>query len=240
LIKMVLASFFDIDGTLVKGLMIHEFPRWLAEKGYIEKEVFEKIDSWVNLYLEKKTTYRKIALEIPVLYSRSLKNLKVEDIAEKAKKFVSFYIKDNILPYTMELVKLMKTYGLTIGISGSPIEVVGYLGKIFNFDITNGTELEIIHGIYTDKVKQNVIIKETKERILEKIVTRNKIDLSKAFGFGDTEQDLSFLSKVGNPIVLNPNQELLSIAQKNGWMIFNSGDDIINEINKRLIEIKSE
>jgi phosphoserine phosphatase len=134
----------------------------------------------------------------------------------------------------------MKNYGMMIGLSGAPDEVVRVLGEYFNFDLSFGTQLGEKNGFYNGRIKRNLVIKETKEAILKRIIDEHEIDLSKAFGFGDTEQDLSFLSLVGNPIVLNPNQELLSIAQKNDWMIFHNGDDIINEINKRLIEIKSE
>ena len=215
--------------------MIYEFPKKLAEEGMFNKKLFEKIDKWIKLYLKGKETYRKIALEIPKIYSKGMKDVKEDDTKKEAKKFVDFYLKKFIQPYTTELVKLMKTYGITIGISGSPIEVVGFVGKIFGFDITYGTELEVKNSVYTGRIKQNLIIRESKEKVLERIIKENKIDVSKSYGFGDTEQDLSVLSKVGNPVALNPNKELLSTAQKNGWMIFNSDDDIINVISKKLI-----
>jgi HAD superfamily hydrolase (TIGR01490 family) len=226
------ASFFDIDGTLVKGLMIHEFPGHLARRKIIDKKFFRDIDNWVKLYLKGKTTYRRIAIEIPKIYSRCAVGIKEEKVKKEAKKFVDFYLKNFIQPYTIELVKLMKNYGMTIGISGSPIEVVSCVGKIFNFDITCGSELEVKDGIYTGKIKQNMIIKETKEKVLKKIVTKNRIDLKKSFGFGDTEQDLAILSKVGYPVSLNPNEELLETAKRNDWLIFKTGDDIANKIKE--------
>jgi HAD superfamily hydrolase (TIGR01490 family) len=232
------ASFFDVDGTLVKGLMIYEFSKQLVKKGLFEKRIFEEIDSWVKSYLENKTTYRKIALVIPNLYSKGLKNIKEKDIKKEAKIFVDFHIKEFIQPYAKELVKLMKNYGMIIGISGSPIEVVSYIGKIFNFDIIYGSEFEIKKGVYTGKIKQNMIIKETKEKVLKRIVKENKIDLSKSFGFGDTEEDLSILSKVGIPITLNPNSKLLKIAKQNNWPIFTSKDDVVRNIKKLLEENK--
>jgi len=228
------ASFFDIDGTLVEGLMIHEFPKYLAKKGVFENKIFEKIDSLVNLYKKNKATYRQIALEIPGLCSKCLKNISAEEILKEAKSFVDFYLMDNIWPYTKNLVQLMKGYGLMIGISGSPIEVVSYVGEIFNFDITYGTEFEIINGVYTGKVKQNLIIKETKETLLKRTVEKYGIDLNQSFGFGDTEQDLSFLSEVGMPITLNPNSKLMKVAIKNNWLIYTSKDDVAENIKKIL------
>lgn len=226
------ASFFDIDGTLIRGFMIFEFPRQLSERGMFDKKLFLEIENWIKLYSEKKATYRKIALEIPKIYSKGMKGLKERDVKSEARKFVKVYVKKFIQPYTRDLVKLMKSYGMTIGISGSPIEVVSLVGRMFNFDITYGSELEIKDEIYTGRMRQNMIIKETKEDVLEKIVKKNRIDLEKSFGFGDTEQDLAILSKVKHPVALNPNIKLLNIVKKNGWLFFNSNDNVAKELKK--------
>jgi HAD superfamily hydrolase (TIGR01490 family) len=228
------ASFFDIDGTLIKGFMISEFPRQLSERGIFDKKLFLEIENWIKMYRKNKTTYRKIALEIPKIYSKGMKGLKEKDVRTEARKFVKVYVKKFIQPYTRDLVKLMKSYGMTIGISGSPIEVVSLVGRMFNFDITYGSELEIKDEIYTGRMRQNMIIKETKEDVLEKIVKKNRIDLEKSFGFGDTEQDLAILSKVKHPVALNPNIKLLNIVKKNGWLFFNSNNNVAKELKNRL------
>jgi HAD superfamily phosphoserine phosphatase-like hydrolase len=163
-----------------------------------------------------------------------MEGLKERDVRSEARKFVKVYVKKFIQPYTRDLVKLMKNYGMTIGISGSPIEVVSLVGRMFNFDITYGSELEIKDEIYTGRMRQNMIIKETKEDVLEKIVKKNRIDLEKSFGFGDTEQDLAILSKVKHPVALNPNIKLLNIVKKNGWLFFNSNNNVAKELKNRL------
>jgi phosphoglycolate phosphatase-like HAD superfamily hydrolase len=95
------ASIFDIDGTLVKGLMIYEFLRHLLRIKMIDEKVFKEINNWVKLYLNGKTTYRKIAVEIPSVYSKGIKGFKEDDIKKEAIKFVDFYLKKFIQPYTM-------------------------------------------------------------------------------------------------------------------------------------------
>jgi len=228
------ASFFDIDGTLVKGFMISEFPKQLSERGVFDKKLFLEMENWINGYKEGKITYRKMALEVPIVYSKGMKDLEERDIKNEARKFVKVYLERIIQPYTRDLVKLMKRYGMTVGISGSPIEVVSLVGKVFNFDLTYGSELEIKNGVYTGKMKKNMIIKETKDVVLKKIIRQNKIDLNKSFGFGDTEQDMSILSKVKYPIALNPNKNLLKIVKRRRWMFFSSNDDIARILKIRL------
>ena len=67
---------------------------------------------------------------------------------------------------------------------------------------------------------------------------KHNINLIRSFAFGDTEQDLAFLLKVGNPIAVNPNQGLLRIAKEKGWTICQSEKKIIKKIKSRLDRIK--
>ena len=228
------ASFFDIDGTLVKGFLITEFSRQLSKKDIFDEKLFVGIENWIKLYKEDKATYRKIVLEIPKIYSKGIKGLEERDVKNEARKFVKVYLKKIIQPYTIDLVKLMKNYGMTIGISGSPIEIVSLVGKVFNFDLAYGSKFEIKDGVYTGKMRRNFITKEMKDVILKKIIRQNKIDLNKSFGFGDTEQDMSILSKVKYPIALNPNKNLLKIVKRRRWMFFSSNDDIARILKIRL------
>jgi len=231
----MIATIFDLDGTLTlkNKFLMTNFARYLTSKNIFSKDNFAIIEKDKRSYFEKKITYRQAAFRLSSVYSIALKGVKISDIEKEAEKFVNEeVIKEYFYNYTEALANLMKKHGITIGISGAPKEVVVCLGKHLNFDLCHGTEVEVEKGICTGRLKQNLIIKETKEAILEKIIRENKIDLSKSFGFGDTDQDLSFLSKVGNPIVLNPDNELLSIAKKNGWMILRAEDDVIGEISK--------
>lgn len=228
----MIASFFDIDGTLIKGFMISSFPRYLMERGLVDKESLEKLEEIIRLYSSKKISYRETALRCPRLYSRCVKGLEEEDVTSEAKGFVKPYLKKNVQPYAFELVKLMKSFGMTVGISGSPIEVISIVGEIFGFDASYGSVFEIKNGIYTGRVKQNMIIKESKDSIVKDLVRQRRIDLRESFAFGDTEQDLALLSKVDCPIALNPNGKLLSVAKKRGWTVFSSKDDVVKSLSK--------
>lgn len=228
---MVSASFFDLDGTLNKGWLMYEFSKHLVSANLISRENFHKIEKWKNLFFEHKVSYRKIAIKIPRIYAISFKDRREAIVRKEAKHFVKEVIDRHLYPYAKTLTTIMKKHGMTIGISGAPAEIVLLLGEYFDFDLTYGTKLEVDKGIYTGKLKQNLVLRETKEAIIEKIVDEHTIDLHKSFGFGDTEQDLAFLSRVGYPVALNPNQKLLFIAKKKGWTIIYSGDNIIDKIS---------
>jgi HAD superfamily hydrolase (TIGR01490 family) len=234
---MVSASIFDLDGTLVlkdKWLMAN-FSRYLSSKNIFPKNSQSEIEKIKEMYFQNKIGYREMALELPNAYSVALKGIKEDDVKSVAEKFVkNEVIEGYFYPFTEGLTKLMKRHGITIGISGAPKEVVLPIGEHLKFDLSFGTELETKSGVYTGRLKQNLIIREAKEAVLEKIIKENKIDLDTSYAFGDTEQDVSVLSRVGNPVALNPNENLLTIAKKNNWMIFYPEDNIISRIRKKL------
>lgn len=218
--------------------MITEFANHLMQANLFSKDGNSNIKSLKKLFLAEKITYRELAVKLPAIFTSSLEGVPVTNVNREAETFIQKIIESKLFSYTNDLVALMKGYGLTIGISGSPIELVRIMGTYFNFDLCYGTELEVKHGMYTGRLKQNLIAKEGKEAIFELIIGQNNIDLGKSFGFGDTGQDMAFLSKVGYPVAVNPNQELIDIAKENGWMICNSENTIVNKIKTKLAEIR--
>jgi HAD superfamily hydrolase (TIGR01490 family) len=229
---MIVASFFDIDGTLTKGHMITRFAEYLTKLSLFSTEVYAKIDQLKHLFLAKKITYRQIAVEVPKLYAIGFKDRTTKEINQAAKGFASQIIKDSLYSYSVELVQYMKQYGLTVALSGSPQEVVQLVGNHLGFDLVYGTKIEVIDGVYTERLIRNLIRKEGKTAVFQNVVKEQNIDLKKSFGFGDTEQDASFLSKVGNPFAINPTPELLTIAKRNDWTICQSEDEVLPTIKK--------
>jgi HAD superfamily hydrolase (TIGR01490 family) len=221
------AAFFDIDGTLIKGNLFCAFPDYLSRKGFFDKTANQRIQELWHLYKKGKVTYHYISIRIPDLYGVGIKGKKQSEILEFASAFMRTY--NDLFPYSTSLVYLMnKNNFFTIAVSGAPIEVVSNL-KSMAFKKIYGTEIHIRNGIYTGKVKRNLIISEEKRKLLASLIKKYKIDLKKSFAFGDTEQDLPMLSRVGNPIPLNPNPLLRKHAVKRGWYI---PKDVMIEVNE--------
>jgi HAD superfamily hydrolase (TIGR01490 family) len=230
------ASFFDWDGTLTnrKIFLMNEFYKHIASRNLAPMESYYRMEGLKRLYAEKKISYREAAGDIPLIYATSLKGVKQSDINRESKSFAQEVMRKYLYPYAKGLVSLMHDRGLTISISGAPHGPIKSLGKILDFDLSYGTLVEIEDGVCTGKLKQNLVIKETKEAVIAKIIKEKDIDLEESYAFGDTGQDLPLLSRVGHPVCLNPNSVLLEIAQKNNWPIFTSKDDVVSNIKKLL------
>jgi HAD superfamily hydrolase (TIGR01490 family) len=217
------AAFFDLDGTLIRGLMIRSFPRYLADMGKIDGKMADQIDLIVSAYERGKISYTEIAKRIPVLYASSIKGLRTDFIQEIARDFVGEYVPKNLFSYSMGLIKSAKDlFHLVIAISGSPQEVVGEVKDCLGFDEAYGSLFSTNkNGVYTGTVKRNLMLGKGKVRLLEGLADSLGIDLSNSAAFGDTEQDEPILRRVGYPIAMNPNDKLLKICLKNGWAWYN-------------------
>lgn len=218
-----------MDGTLIKGYMILAFPDFLAKKGFFDRKANDRIQNLCRLYSSGKIRYRVLSVKIPGLFAAGIEGQTQSEIEGLAMEFTRIYSK-NIFPYSRKLVSLMNNHGFfTVAVSGSPIEVLKTLEM--GFRETQGTEMEVVNGIYTGKVRRNLIISEGKEKVIASIIDRHAFDLGHSFAFGDTEQDLVMLRRVGNPLVLNPNSSLREEALEKGWRI---PHDVIGEVKERL------
>ena len=226
------AALFDLDGTMASGHMIFDFPSHLLSAGLFTKDDDRAIVKMAGDLKKGAVTYRNVAERIPALFAKGVRGQEEQAISLEAEKFVEWRM-DHVFPYAKGLVKLMRESGRpAMAISGSPEQTVQALARRLGMDAAVGTRLEIKAGRFTGKVLQNLILEENKKAFFEELVEKLALDASICFGFGDTEQDISFLGGVGHPVALNPSPELKTIALSKGWHIFENDDDVVAQVRK--------
>lgn len=229
-------AFFDLDGTMVKGHMIFDFPDHLVRAGLFDSQKYKEIVQQRKDFRAKKITYRNVAERLPTLYAEGVRGQKTTAMMLEAEKFVECRM-GNVFCYAKGLVMLMKEHGRpSIAVSGSPRDTVGALARRLGMEAGLGTELEAEAGRFTGRVGSNFILEETKRACFRELVEELGLDASACFGFGDTEQDLSFLSGVGHPVALNPSAELRTMALRKGWNIFERSQDVVEGVRKLAVK----
>jgi len=219
------AAFFDLDGTLLRGLMIQAFPRYLADRHKISETFPAKIDAVVASYGKGTMAYRGVAIMVPKLYAAGIKGLRIDAVEVMAEEFMDSYFPTKVFHYSRRLVRdARKLVDLTIAISGSPQEAVSEIVEYLPFDEVYGSLFTTRAGVYTGTVKRNLILGKTKGDLIDELTRRLSIDLSKSLAFGDTEQDGAVLRRVGHPIAMNPNPPLLRLCIRNHWPRYTEED----------------
>lgn len=232
------ASFFDIDGTLIKSQMIFDFPRHLHKAGLFEERYILKIVEIIVEYEIKLIPYRDAGKRILEIYAEALKGKKKSHIEQESQNFIESHIKKKY-SYTDELISVLEKDTTLIALSASPIEPVAALKKYIPFKHVFGTVLETKDGIYTGKIKTNLLEKNSKQKAQLELAKKLNIDLKNSFAFGDSDADIEYMALAGHPIALNPNSHLKVIAEKNNWLIFHQKDDITKIIKDILNKNKS-
>lgn len=208
----------------LKVFFIQSFPRYLANKGFIESTYPDEIDEIISDYYSNIVSYRKVAEVIPTLYASSLKGKLVADVNYYAKKFMKAYIPKHIFSYSKPLIDAVsQLVDFTVALSGSPFEVIKEL-KTMGFDKIVGSYFEQKSGIYTGKVIANLILGEVKAFSAKIIAEELDIDLTRSIAFGDTDQDEHLLSLVGNPIAIKPTRKQREICISRSWKWVNKED----------------
>ncbi|MEM4728469.1 MAG: HAD-IB family hydrolase [Thermoplasmata archaeon] len=232
------AAFFDLDGTLIRGHMILDFPDHLLSAGLFDPEIHRKIREMREDHRTGKLLYRKVAEALPSLYAEGLRGRRVSDVKLVAESFVAERMKE-VYDYSMPLVALMADSGRPgVALSGSPVETVLPMARRLGMEAAFGTELEVGGGRYTGRVLRNMILGETKRPVYEQIVELDGIDEANSFGFGDTEEDISFLERVGWPVALNPAPGLRATALRNGWTILAHGEEVVARVGELLKRVE--
>jgi len=211
------AAFFDVDGTLLRGFIIQAFPRYLAENSLIRKTIADEVDHTIESYERGRIAYRDAAERAPELIALGLRGREIAKIEALARCFMAGYVPDREYGYARPLVQWLKhRVDLMFAVSGSPIEPISQLASL-GFDEVYGTLFERKNGFYTGRVELNLILSESKARLIDALTADRRIDLARSYAFGDTDQDSPVLERVRFPLALNPNRALRTICVERGW-----------------------
>jgi len=206
-----IAAFFDIDGTISReGLISEMFKKMikyeLIDNSKWDNEVEPAFTRWdkrvgdYDIYLQKMVD----------IYTETVKNTSAFHIAYIAKKVIE-QKGERVYTYSRERIRWHKKQGhIVIAISGSPIELVSEVSRMYGMDDYRGTIYQVgKNGSYNGEIIPMWDSQSKRKAVLE-MAEKHNIDLSQSYAYGDTNGDYSMLQLVGNPVAVNPTRELLS------------------------------
>ncbi len=127
-------------------------------------------------------------------------------------------------PGTIELIKILKSMGFKIALISSGFNFL--VKKIFeaagvDYAFANALELDE-NGITTGRIAEPVITNDTKEDILEFIMSNENIESDQVIAVGDGSQSSHFIENVGLSIAIKPEA---SHTKSDGVI---SSDEVLN------------
>lgn len=224
-------AFFDLDNTIIKGSSLFYLTKSLLRKRIITRREMTRFLTAQIKFVKSRTEDQDFR---DYLISKSLslvKNRPIEELAELIDNEISEKLNRAIYPVMREKVRQHLAAGhSTWIITASPVEVASLVAKQLNMSGALATRAEIQNGRYTGHLHGKVLHGSMKAKALFKFSEKYKIDLDEAFAYSDSINDLPLLCAVGNPTVVNPNNELLRLAKKNHWEVLETSLIKGNEI----------
>ena len=143
-----------------------------------------------------------------------------EEVAYVAEPFVEEVIEPLILSDAMRCVAAHRAAGDRILIiSATPTFLVAAIAARLGIEDVLGTDLALAHGHYSGAIEGIPSAREGKLHKLEAWLAGQPQDMAQVHFYSDSINDLPLLAAVGRPHAVNPDPQLRTHAETEGWDI---------------------
>lgn len=206
---MVKAAIFDIDGTVFRGSLMENHFKYMVKYDLIPENInLKQIKPLEEAWLNRELDYDTYLIKLVTVYQKAIKGLDESDVKFVARQVIKNESK-KLYVTTRNAIEQHKKEGFKIIlISGSPDFLVSLMADYLDADLYFGTTYLKRNKKYTGS-SIPMWDSLSKTHTIDRLVEEHDIDLEESYAYGDTNGDFLMLSRVGHPVAINPNRELL-------------------------------
>ena len=213
------AAFFDLDRTLISGSSGLPWARAATKAGLISRRQMARWGMDAMRFRLRGSTdeaTEKLLDEINQVFN----GVSAREIARMTPE-VLVGVLPRIYPEMLAEVHAHQDAGRpTFIVSAAGDELVRLLARILYMDGGIGTSYEIgDDGRFTGELGGAFMYGEGKLEAVRQFAAAHEIDLETSYAYSDSASDLPMLGAVGNPVVVNPDEELARLARERGWRV---------------------
>ena len=209
---------FDLDDTLLYGDCEKEWINFLVRKRLLDDDEYSlKLNQFDLDYRNGILNFDEYSTYI----QQPLKGLK----KNKVDKLVNEFITENIEFLTDGLTKKLlieaKSADKVLIASGSHDFLVKGFAEYFDIESSIGTPVEIKNDIFTGSLSGEPTFSDGKVKAVKNWCFTNDLTIEDSIFYSDSINDLPMLEACGEPIVVNPDDNLRKIAIDRSYKILN-------------------
>ncbi|WP_061961075.1 HAD family hydrolase [Demequina flava] len=213
------AAFFDVDNTVIRGASSYHIARGLQRHGFFKaRDIFRF--AWEQL---KYTMLGESREQIEQIREEGLMMIKGWSVAEMIAVGEEVYdeiLELRIFPGTRALIDGHLAAGREVWfITTSPQEVASIIAQRLGVTGAMGSQAEHVDGLYTGKLKGEMVHREAKAKVVRQLADERGLDLTASYAYGDSINDGPMLEAVAHPTAINPDHKLRRMANERGWAI---------------------
>jgi HAD superfamily hydrolase (TIGR01490 family) len=216
---MTAAAFFDLDKTIIAKSSTLAFTRPLFRAGFLSRVALAKAgiaQAYYQAFGADHDQMERVKEELAGL-TRGWDRDEVVTLVEET---VGEIVAPLAYAEALAIIDDHRRSGRqVVVISSSPEEIVRPLCKYLGIEDVIATRAEVDEeGKYTGRIELYAYGPAKAEAMIEMAI-ENDIDLDRSYAYSDSATDVPMLEAVGNPVAVNPDDELEIIATERGWEI---------------------
>jgi HAD superfamily hydrolase (TIGR01490 family) len=213
------ASYFDVDGTLVRTNLVHPTLFYLLNQqtplrslGALARAAF-RAPKMALAEMQDRRLFNEL------LFS-AYEGISQDRLLLLADEAFDTVIKRALYPNAKDLVARCRGEGHeVILVSGALDFLMKRLADYLGATGIIANKLEIKDGYATGKLVRPVVAGPEKARLVREHARANGHDLDHCFAYSDSYSDVPMLSVVGHPAAVNPDFRLAKLAGAYGWPV---------------------
>lgn len=215
----VVAAFFDIDNTIIRGASAYHLARELYRRDFFGLRDIAFFARHSLLYLLLGENLRRIA----AVRARALRIVRGRTVAEVVSIGEEVYdqvLANKVFPGARALVDEHLAAGHEVWfISATPVEIADLIARRLGATGALGTVAEHRDGVYTGELRGNMLHGAGKKACVLALARERDIDLRRSHAYGDSVNDIPLLTTVGAACAINPEPRLRLHAAEVGWPV---------------------
>ena len=224
----VAASYFDVDGTLVRTNLVHPTLFYLLHQRTpmrsLQKLARAALKSPQLIWAELQD--RRMFNEALFTSYEGISQDRLHILADDAFDMV---LKRAIYPHARDLVARSRDEGHDVVlVSGALDFLMKRLADHLGATHVIANKLEIKDGYATGRLLRPVVAGPEKARLIREHARANGHDLDECFAYSDSYSDVPMLSVVGHPAAVNPDGKLERLARTYGWPVLTLDKKSVN------------
>jgi len=217
------ASFFDVDGTLVRTNLLHPTFFYLANQPTPLRSLgsLARVAALAPRLALAEMVDRRRFNELLFLAYQGISSDRLNILADEAFDTV---VRRALYPGARDLVSRSRDQGHEVVlVSGAPDFLMNRLATHLSATGVLANRLEIKDGYATGKLLRPIVAGPEKARLIRDWARDHGHDLAECFAYSDSYSDVPMLSVVGHPCVVNPDLRLATLARTYAWPTLHLG-----------------
>lgn len=213
------AAFYDVDGTLIRGNIVHAFAWYAANQPTLTQSLWKSVSTVLSVpfFALSDKLSRKLFNEFFYGYYKGQSEDRLWILSEELFEKV---IKKSMFAGAPDLVRESKRAGaLPVLVSGGLDFTVWPLARHLGIEHVIANRLEFHKGYATGQLLKPLVAGATKAQVMRDFARAHDVDLAASYAYSDSYSDYAMLSVVGKPAAVNPDLRLRTVAQSYDWPV---------------------